>query len=44
MSALQAVPDEVGLSGCRPTAGHEEIEEEVHHQQQNDDVEDLGGG
>jgi hypothetical protein len=43
VGALEAVPDEVGLGGGHPAAGHEEVEDEVHGEEEDDDVEDLGG-
>lgn len=44
MGPLQTVPDQVVLSRGSPAARHEQVEQEVHCEQQVDYVQDLGQG
>lgn len=44
MHALQPIPHAVSLLHGHPARGHEQVEDEVHDEQEYDQVEDLHEG
>lgn len=44
MHALQAIPHAISLLHSHPARRHEQVEDEIHHEQQYDQIEDLHEG